>query len=171
MRVFESAGEAMKDATEPGWFPDFFEKIEGVRPGIAAMNDDGKLCGVGQSHLFAEDFLLDLARRMVVEVVKADFAPGDYFWAMRKSFQCGEMFGSDLLGFMRMDADAAVDPVVGFGVGQSGVEFFRAWTGADGQDGFHAGGLRALQHGFAVVCELREIDMGVRVDEFHGIRM
>jgi hypothetical protein len=31
--------------------------------------------------------------------------------------------------------------------------------------------LRPLQHGFAVVCELWEIDMGMRVDEFHGIRM
>src|ERR1700730_2716733 len=103
MRVFESAGEAMKDASEPGWFPDFFEKIEGVRPGIAAMNDDGKLCGLGQSHLFAKDFLLDVARRMVVEVIEADFTPGDYFGVMGKFLQCGEMFGSDFLGFVRMD--------------------------------------------------------------------
>ena len=77
--------------------------------------------------------------------------------------------GSDFLGFVGMDADGGVDPVVGFGVGHGGIELFRAGTRADGEDCVHPGGAGALEHGVAVVSELREVDVGVGVDQFHAL--
>ena len=77
------------------------------------------------------------------------------------------MGGSDFFGVVGMDAYGGVDPVVGFGVGERGVEFFGAWAGADGEDGGDACGLGALEHGFTVVGELGAVYVGVGVDEFH----
>jgi hypothetical protein len=68
-----------------------------------------------------------------------------------------------------MNADAGVDPVVLLGVGQRGVQFLRAGTGADSQQRLDAGFAGALQHGFAVIRELGKIYVRVGIDEFHVI--
>ena len=81
------------------------------------------------------------------------------------------MLRSDLFGFVGMNADAGVNPVVIFGVRKGGIEFFGAGSGADGQQGGDAGMRERAEHGFAVVRELREIDVGVGVDEFHFLRL
>ena len=119
-------------------------------------------------HLPAEDALLDVARGVIVEVVQADFAPGDYFGVLGELGESFEMRRGDLPGFVRMDAHRGVDPIVRFRVGQRGIEFFRAGTGADGEDCRDTGGTGALEHGLAVVRELREVDVGVGIDEVHG---
>ncbi len=163
------AGETVEDAAEAGGLPDFFEEAEAIGPGIAAMDDDGEFGGVGELHLLAEDAFLDVARGVIVEIVEADFAPGDDFGMLGKFGESFEMRRGDFLGLMGMDADRGVDPIVGFGVGQGGIEFFRAGTRADGEDGGDTGGAGAIEHGVAVVRELREVDVGVGVDEFDGV--
>src|SRR3974390_467747 len=77
---------------------------------------------------------------------------------------------SDFFGFVGMDADGGVDPVMGFRIGDGGVELFRARAYADGEKGVDAGRAGAFEHGVAVFRELREIDVGVGVDEVHGNR-
>ena len=57
---------------------------EAIGPGIAAMDDDGQFRGACERHLVAEDLLLHFARRVIVEIVEADFAPGDYFRMLRE---------------------------------------------------------------------------------------
>src|SRR5262245_16990605 len=104
---------------------------------------------------------------MVVEVVEADFAPGNYFWVSGEAGELIEMLGRRFLGFVRMDTDAGVDPVVLLRVRQSGVEFCRARAGADGQQSLHTGFSGAVQHGVTVFGKLWVVDVRVGVDEFH----
>ena len=104
---------------------------------------------------------------MIVEIVEANFAPGDDFGVLREAGEFVEVLLGDFFGFVRMDADGGLDPIVLLGVGDGGVEFFRARAGADGQKSRDACVASALQHGFAVVRELREVDVGVGIDQLH----
>ena len=63
----------------PVGLPDFFDELQAIGPGVAAVDDDGEFCFASESHLLAKDFVLHFARRMIVEIVEADLAPGDYF--------------------------------------------------------------------------------------------
>jgi hypothetical protein len=105
--------------------------------------------------------MMHFAWRVVVEIIEADFTPGDDFRVPGEAGELIEMLLRRLLCFMGMDADAAVDPVVLFGVWQRRIEFFRARTGADGQQILHAGFAGTLQHGVAVVRKLREVYVSV----------
>jgi hypothetical protein len=60
---------------------------------------------------------------VIVEIVEADFAPGDDFGVLREASKFVEVVLCDFFGFVRMDADAGVDPIVLLGVGDDGVEF------------------------------------------------
>ena len=55
-----------------------------------------------------------------------------------------------------------------FGVRDGGVELFGAGTRADGEKRHDPSSAGTVKHGVAVGVELREIDVGVRVDELHG---
>src|SRR5256885_14183226 len=101
---------------------------------------------------------------MVVEIVEADFAVGDDAGVLRELGELFEMGWRQIFGFVGMRAYGGVDPVVLFGKGQSGVEFFWAGAGANGEQGGYACGAGAVEHGFAVVVELREVDVRVGVD-------
>jgi hypothetical protein len=48
-----------------------------------------------------------------------------------------------------------------FGKWQGGIEFLRTWTSADSEERRHACRARAIEHGFAVFGELREVDVRV----------
>src|SRR5579862_7551989 len=69
-----------------------------------------------------------------------------------------------------MDAYGGPDPVVLFGEGNGGVEFFRTGARANGEEGGYARGAGAFEHGGAVFVELREVNVGVGVDEIHWVR-
>jgi hypothetical protein len=91
MGVFEGAGEAMQDAAETGGLPDLVKEGEAVGPGITAVNDDRELGGVSEFHLLAENAFLEVTRGMIVEIVEADFAPGDDFRMLREAGESIEM--------------------------------------------------------------------------------
>ncbi len=113
--VIQSAGEAVEDAAEGCRFPVQFELGEAVVPGVPAMNDDRQLSRVSQLHLCAEDRCLHVARRMIVEIIQTDFAPGNDFAMLREAGEFVEVMLGDCLGFVRVDADTGVDPFVLFG--------------------------------------------------------
>jgi hypothetical protein len=54
-----------------------------------------------------------------------------------------------------------------FGKRQRGIEFLRAGACANGEERRHARGARAFEHRFAVFRELGEVNVRVRVDQFH----
>jgi hypothetical protein len=72
-----------------------------------------------------------------------------------------EVLLRDLFRFVRVDADAGVDPIVFVGVFDRGIEFFGARACADGEDVFDAGSASAIEHGVAIVRELRIVDVRV----------
>ncbi len=76
--VFNRAGEAMEDAAQAGGAPGFVDDLQAIGPGVAAVDDDGELGRAGLVELAPEDLLLHLARRVVVVIVEANLAPGDY---------------------------------------------------------------------------------------------
>ena len=121
----------------------------------------GSLARDANSIWRAEDFVLRFAWRVVVKIIEADFAPGDYLGMFGQLRQLFEHVWSNLFRLMRMHADGGVDPVVAFGVGDGGVHLFRAGAGADRKDGLDSGGLGAGEHGVAVLGELGEVDVGV----------
>src|SRR5258708_33017983 len=82
-RIFKRAGEAVENPAEAGRSPVFFEHVQTIGPGIAAMNDDGQFCLLGQYHLIAEDAVLRIARRMIVVVVETNLAPRNDFGMLR----------------------------------------------------------------------------------------
>src|SRR4029077_10816980 len=136
--MFESAGEAMQDSAEAGGFPVLLKHVEAIVPGVPAVDDDGQLRGAGEFHLLAENGGLHVARGVVVEVVEADLAPGDYLGMPGEPRQFIEVLGGGFLGFVGVDADACEDPAVPFGVWQSSIELFGTWTGTYGEEGVHA---------------------------------
>ena len=100
---------------------------------------------------------------MIVEIVQADFAPGDDFRMLRELCQFIEMPREDLFRFVRMNPDRRVDPIMLLGKWQRGIELFGTWTWtcADGEQRRHARGARPIEHGLAVFRELRKINVRV----------
>ena len=76
------------------------------------MDHDGQLRHSCKFHLCHECLFLDFARRMVIEVIEADFAPRNDVGSFRQSFQFLKIGVSGQLGFVRMDADRRVDELV-----------------------------------------------------------
>src|SRR5215472_8275212 len=69
-----------------------------------------------------------------------------------------------------MNADSGVDPIVLLGEWESGVELFWTRPGANSEKRGDARGASAFEHGVAIVRELREINVGVRIDKIHCLR-
>src|ERR1019366_302673 len=113
-----SPGEAVEDATESACRPVFSDKAQHVVPGVltvigrAAVNDDGQIGGAGHLHLLLENSLLHVARRVVIKIIKADLAPGDYLGRFRQALEFVEVRLFGQFGFVRMDSDRCVNPVV-----------------------------------------------------------
>ena len=132
MGMSEVAGETVENAAEAGGLLDFVEEAEAIVPGVAAVDDDGEIGGLGEFHLLAADCFLDVAGRVVVEIIETNFAPGEYFGMFGQGGESFEMGRRDFFGVVGMDAYRGVDPVVGFGVGECGVELFRTRASAYG---------------------------------------
>ncbi len=132
------------------------------------MDDDGQLRGVRQFHLFAKNALLHVTGRVVVEIVQSDFAPGDHLGVICQLRQRLQMRWGDLFGFVRMNADSGIDPIMRFGVREGRVELFRARPRSYGENCAHARSLRANKHCIAIIRELGIINVGVGIDQVHG---
>jgi hypothetical protein len=78
--------------------------------------------------------------------------------------QSFEVRGSQVLGFMRVRANGGVDPIVLLGERNGGIEPFRTRPRPNRKYGSDASRASPLEHGVAILSELREINMGVRVN-------
>ncbi len=99
----------------------FFNHVQAIGPGIAAMNDNGKLGLLRQRHLVAKDAVLHFVWRMIVEVIEPNFSPRDDFGILGQASQFIQMLLRHFLRFMRMNPDRGVNPIVLFGEGQGGI--------------------------------------------------
>jgi len=150
----QSAGETVKNSAQACRLPVFFEDREAIVPGVTAMDYDRQLCVACELQLAAEHWLLDFGGWFFIVIVEADFAPGYYLGIFRQRGQLRVVLFLDFGCVLRVDADGGVDPVVIFRDFDCGVE--AVWAGAaaaDGEDGLHACGLRALEHFGAIGIE------------------
>ena len=77
--------------------------------GRAAVDDDRQLGCTRQFHLFEKDCFLDVAWRVIVEVVETDFAPRDDLRMARPLLEAGVSGVVRQIRLMRMNADAGPD--------------------------------------------------------------
>src|ERR1700676_19480 len=154
----------MQDAAQSRRTPDLFENAETIGPRVAAMNDEGHLCLARQRELLAKNAILNVAGRMIVEIVEPNLAPSDHFRMLRECRKLIEMLRPDFLGLVRMDSHGSVNPIVLLGKWQRRVKLFRTGAGADGQQRRYSCTASAIQHGLAVLPKLRGIDMRVGVN-------
>jgi len=115
------AGETMQDAADSCGPPHLFDEREAIGPGVATVNDDGEFGVASERHLVTEYLVLDVAWRVIVEIIQSNFTPRDYFWMSCKLRELFEVLGCDLLRFVRMDPDAGVYPVILIRVWQRGI--------------------------------------------------
>ena len=129
------------------------------------MNHDRQLGRARQFHLPQEDLLLQFARRVIVEIVQPDFAPGNDLGPFRQLFEFLKVGVGGQLGFMRMDADGGVDKFVLLGQSNAAVQRAGPGSAANGDDLFNAAVPRPRDHLLAVGVELLHLEMGVGVYE------
>jgi hypothetical protein len=123
-------------------------------------------------HLLNEDALLHIARRVIVEVVEADLAPGDHVGIAGKALEFVEVRWRGECSFVRMNADRRVDARVFIGEFDGAVERARAGTVAvaDGEHRCYAGCLGSSEDISAVGIKALVLEMAVGVGEHwcHG---
>ena len=113
--MLDRAREAMQDSAEAAGSPMFGDHGQAVFPGVfafvgrATVDDDRQLGRAGQFHLLAKDLLLNIAWRVVVKIIEADFAPRNHLGMPRPLFQAGVSGVVGEARLMRMNADARPD--------------------------------------------------------------
>ena len=106
---------------------------------------------------------------MVVVIIEAHFAPGDHARVPGELVELREMLFGGGFRVVRMNADRGVDPIVLLGERNRGIDpLRRAGAAADGQQRCDARRARAVEHRLAVFVELRDFQVRVRIDNFHG---
>ena len=105
--------------------------------------------------------MLRFARRVIVEIVQPNLAPGNYFGMFGEFAEFCQHIRRNLFGFVRMDADRGINPVVRLGVRNGRVHLFRTGPGADRQNRLHARGPRPFEHSVAILRKLRKINVRV----------
>ena len=129
------------------------------------MNDDGQLGRPRHFHLPDENLLLHRTRRVIVKIIQADLAPGDYSGIFRQLLQLGKIVFVGQLGLMWMNANRRPDPVVLLGNLDGAIQRPRTGAATDGKNHPHACGARALQRRLTVSVKLRHLQMGVGIDQ------
>ena len=95
----------------------FLEDGERVAVGVAVVDADGHVQLTREVELADEDAALEFApfRILFPVIVEADLADGDDLWHVRPAREDVVLARGHLKGFLRMDADAGVETVVGLG--------------------------------------------------------
>ena len=115
----------------------------------------------------AKHLLLHVPRRMIIVIVETNLAPGNHPGKSRQFLQIGKMRLRGKFRFVGVNADSRGDPVLLLGKWKCCIQVLRASTAADGKQRGHARSAGAFEHFAAVCVELREFEMGVRIDNFH----
>src|SRR5213593_3927268 len=131
------------------------------------MNHDRQLARSRQPQLSSKYFALYLARRMIVMIIKPDFSPGDYAFALFNQIE-KQFFSRVIEEFcvVRMNADSNVDFVVI--LSQLNRPFKGSAVrvaGADVEHGRNPGSARSGNHMFAINVVFRTVDVAMRIDE------
>src|ERR1700674_1940370 len=134
----------------------------------AAVDYDRQLGCLRQLQLLQKNMLLHVPRRMVIEIVQPNLAPGNDLGVLCQLRHLLEIGIAGKLGFVRMNPDGRINELMLFGELDAAVERTWARPAADGENGLNTRILGPLQHKGAVSIELLHLEMCVGIDE-HGI--
>ena len=123
----------MKDTAQAGTPPVLIENLQAIRPCFPAMDDDGFSRGARLIELMAEYIGLDVARRMIVVVIEANFPPGDGARILGQPVQFHVVRICRMPGLVRMNPRGRINPIVLSSIGNGRSEFFQLGAIADGQ--------------------------------------
>src|SRR5690349_17813169 len=118
----------------------FADQIESVVPGVlgivgwTAVDDDRQFSRARDLHLAQEDLLLHIARRMIVVVIESDLAEPNHATMTRKRFELCVVALCSQPGFVWMNADAGIDPVVLLSDADRAIESAGPGAAADRKD-------------------------------------
>src|ERR1700676_3262757 len=109
--------------------------------------------------------LLHISRRMIIEIVQPNLAPGNDLGALCQSRHLLEIGLTGKFSFVRMNSDRRINELVLFGELDGTIK--RAWarSTADRENGFNSRLLGTLEHGRAVGIELLHLEMRVGIDK------
>jgi|SRR5215469_2122140 len=129
------------------------------------MNDDWKFGRARDFHLAKKDLLLYVTRRVIVVVVETNLTEPNYARIARKGFEFCVIALRRQLGFMRVNTDAGVDPIVLISDADSAIERARSGAAADSKNVYDASGPSALQHFVTISVEPGAFQMRVGIDQ------
>ena len=165
----QTAAEAVHD-TARFIAGEFLPKdVDRICVGFARMNHDRQIARLRQPQLSSKDFALYLARRMIVMIIKPDFSPGDYAFALFNQIE-KQFFSRVVEKFcvVRMNADRNVDFVVIFS------QLNRPFKGSavrvarpDVEHGRNPGSARSRNDILAISVVFRTVDVAMGIDEGH----
>ena len=130
------------------------------------MNHDRQLRSPRLPKLPAKHLLLHIARRMIVVIIEAHFAPRDHSRMLRQLVELLEMFLSRKFRFVRMNSHRRVNPVVLLGKRNRRIQPLRPRPAADRKQRLHSRRPRPFKHRVAIFIKLRKFQMRMRVDNF-----
>ncbi len=131
------------------------------------MNKDGKLRRLRQFHLSDKDFLLHVARRVIVEIVEADLAPCDHARIARQIRHARVMFFGNQSCFVRVNSQARVNlhpRSIRLRQTYCDVHIIRTIAIPNRQYRLDACRFRALKHIVAILRELWPFEMTMGID-------
>src|SRR5690242_8144419 len=148
-----------------------FEQRKTVLPGIvtairwAAVDYNRQLRVLRKLQLSEENISLSVTRRVIVKIVEADLAPGNYFWLCCKQLEFVEIPIRRQLCFMWMNADGCVYEFIFLRELNSAVKRSRPRAAADGDNAINASFASPRNHLLTVRVELLHLEMCVRIYE------
>ena len=125
----------------------------------------GSLAARASSICFTKDLLLHVPRRVIVEIIQPDFAPGNDLGSFCQLFQFAESRIGRQLGFVGMNANGGVDEFVLLGQLDAAVQTSRPVTVANRDDRLYSCFSRPRDHLLAIGLELLAIEMSMGIDE------
>src|SRR5262249_987272 len=130
--------------------------------GFARMNHGRQSPLACEAKLFPEGLPLNVARRVVVVIIKSNLPPADHTWMTSMFKEPVIQSGVEEPGFVRMNADGGIDEIVLFGEPERGsMRVLRYIAVAHTDDRFNARVKSPLDYQAAVAVEVFALDMGV----------
>src|SRR5207302_1374664 len=112
-----------------------------------------------------KDLLLHIARRVGVEIIQSDFAPGNYFGMPCQSLQFLEIAIGGQLGLVRMNANRSVKKLVLLRESNAAIERPRPISIADRDDFVVTGLSRSRNLQISISLELLALEISVKINK------
>ena len=135
------------------------------------MNYDWQLGGLCQLQLPEKYLLLHITRRVIVEIVESNFAPGNDLGPLCQLYQLDEVVIVGQSSLMWVDANGRVNKFVTLSKLNPTIK--RSWPGpaANSDDTLNPSLPRSRDHRLAISVELIHLEVGVGVDEHRSLSL